>query len=110
MSPPKTPWSDFKEIFHFLAILCQDKEKTDSNPSCDSKLFQHLPQRRVTSPAVAPEISGITRPQTEPGRARTPMFSDDVKNLGRQGFSDVANSPAVTENQEPEEDWVMVEK
>ena len=99
--------SDFKEIFHFLAILCQDKEKTDSNPSGDSKLFQHLPQRR---PAVASEISGTTRPQTEPGRARTPMLSDDVKNLGRQGFSNVASSPAVTENKEPEEDWVMVEK
>lgn len=97
----------FKETVHFFAFRIQDKGKIDSTGG--SKLFQHHPQRRV-SPAVASESSGMTRPQTEPGRTRTPMFSDDVKNLARQSIPDVASPSAGAESKESEGDWVMVEK
>ena len=74
-------------------------------------MFHHYSQRRV-SPAVASESSGMTRPQTEPGRTRTQMFSDDVKNLVRQSVHDAASASAGTgtEKEEPEESWVIVER
>ena len=52
----------------------------------------------------------MTRPQTEPGRTRTPIFSGDVKNLARQSVSEVAGTSIGTENREPDGDWVLVEK
>jgi hypothetical protein len=54
----------------------------------------------------------MTRPQTEPGRTRTQMFSDDVKNLVRQSVHDAASASAGTgtEKEEPEESWVIVER
>ena len=61
---------------------------------------------------VAPESSGMTRPQTEPGRTRAQMISDDVKNLTRQSVHDVtgASGGSGPEKKEPEEDWVLLEK
>ena len=87
--------------------LFQENEKTDTSSS--SKLFH--PQRRVAL-AIASESTGKSRPQMEPGRTRTQMISDDVKNLARQSVHDVASSSAGTgtEKEEVGADWVMVEK
>lgn len=92
-------------------VFLQEKGKTAPNASGGSKLFHHYPQRRV-SPSVASEMSGTSRPQTEPGRTRPQILSKDVKNLPRKSVDDAASAPRETgaEISEPGEGWVVLEK
>ena len=75
-----------------------------------SKLFYNA--QRHPSASVASESSGRTRPQTEPGRTRTPKISEGVKNLTRHRVRDVVtgSDETRTDKKETEEGWVVVEK
>ncbi|XP_028417686.1 uncharacterized protein LOC114542138 [Dendronephthya gigantea] len=99
------PSENKAKVNPWLESKSKDKEKT--NVSGGSKLFRHFPQ-----PTTPPESSGMTRPQTEPGRMRTQMFSDSARNLPRSSVHGVAKSTADTGNErdEPEGGWVMVDK
>ena len=90
--------------FHYRS---QEKEKANPNALGGSKLFS----QRHLSVSVAPESSGITRPQTEPGRTRTQTTSEDVKNLTRQSVHGVVTGSGEdkTDKKETEEGWVLVE-
>lgn len=54
----------------------------------------------------------MPRPQTEPSRMRTQMFSDSARNLPRSSVHGVVRSTADTgtEKDEPEGEWVVVDK